>query len=90
MTSFYDCKKCKACCHVLSSPFMDQIPTIVLFAGEGTHCFPRETIRDYKKEKPSLFLTKFLRQSQPSSSKPEPKNAEVIPFMAQLCRHPIG
>ena len=23
-TSFYDCKKCKACCHVLNIPFKDQ------------------------------------------------------------------
>ena len=26
-TSFYDCKKCKACCHVLNIPFKDQKPT---------------------------------------------------------------
>ena len=27
MTSFYDCKKCKACCHVLNIPFKGQKPT---------------------------------------------------------------
>ena len=32
-TSFYDCKKCKACCHVLNIPFKDQKPTIMLFDG---------------------------------------------------------
>ena len=32
-TSFYDCKKCKACCHVLNIPFKDQKPTIMLFGG---------------------------------------------------------
>ena len=32
-TSFYDCKKCKACCHVLNIPFKDQKPTITLFGG---------------------------------------------------------
>ena len=37
-TSFYDCKKCKACCHVLNIPFNDQKPTIMLFGGDGTHC----------------------------------------------------
>ena len=37
-TSFYDCKKCKACCHVLNIPFRDQKPTIMLFGGDGTHC----------------------------------------------------
>ena len=37
-TSFYDCKKCKACCQVLIIPFKDQKPTIMLFGGDGTHC----------------------------------------------------
>ena len=72
-TSFYHCKKCKACCHVLNMPFKDQKPTIMLFGGDGTHCFARETSRDYKKEKPSPSLKKFLCQSQPSTSEPEPR-----------------
>ena len=36
-TSFYDCKKCKACCNVLIIPFKDQKPTIMLFGEDGTH-----------------------------------------------------
>ena len=56
-TSFYDCKKCKACCHVLNIPFKDQKRTIMLFGGDGTHCFARKSSRDY--EKPSPFLKKF-------------------------------
>ena len=56
-TSFYDCKKYKACCHVLNIPFKDQKPTIMLFGGDGTHCFARKTGRDY--EKPSPFKKKF-------------------------------
>ena len=72
-TSFYDCKKCKASCNVLNIPFKDQIPTIMLFGGDGTHCFARKTCRDYEKEKPSPFLKKFLRQSLLSTSEPEPK-----------------
>ena len=70
--SFYDCKKCKACCHVLNIPFKDQKPTIVLFGGDGTHCFARKTSRDY--ERPSTFLKKLLRQSQSSTSEPEAKS----------------
>ena len=62
-TSFYDCKKCKACCQILNIPFKDQKPTIMLFGGDGTHCFARKTSCDYEKEKPSPFLKKFLRQS---------------------------
>ena len=31
------------------------------------------TSRDYEKEKPSPFLKKFLRQSQPTTPEPEPK-----------------
>ena len=50
-TSFYDCKKCKACCNVLNIPFKDQKPTIMLFGGDGTPCFARKTSRDYEKEK---------------------------------------
>ena len=81
LTSFYDCKKCKACCHVLKIPFKDQKWAIMLFGGNGTHCFARKTSRDYEKEKPFPFLMKFLRQSQPSTSETEPKKVEVFPFM---------
>ena len=72
-TRFCDFKKCKACCHVLNIPFTDQKPTIMLFHSDGTHCFARKTSRDYKKVKPSPFLKKFLRKSQPSTSEHEPK-----------------
>ena len=72
-TRFYDCKKCKACCHVLNIPFKDQKQTIKLFGVDGTHCFAKKTSRDYEIEKPSPFFKKFLRQSQPSTSEPEPK-----------------
>ena len=64
---------------------MDQKSTILLFGCDGTHCFARKTSRNYGKEKPSPFLKKFLRQSQPSASEPEPKKAEVIPFLAKSC-----
>ena len=60
-TSFYDCKKCKACCHVLNIPFKDKKPTFMLFGGDGTPCFARKTSRDY--EKPTPFLRNILRQS---------------------------
>ena len=89
-TSFYDCKKCKACCNALNITFMDQKPTTMLFGGDGTHCFAKKTSRDYEKEKPSPCLKNFLRQSQPSRSKLEPKETKIIPFMVYSCRHPIG
>ena len=89
-TGFYDCKKCKTCRHVLNIPFKDQKQTNMLVGGDGTHCFARKTSRDYEKQKPSPFLKKFLRQSQPSTSELEPKNVEVIPFVAKSCRHSIG
>ena len=78
-TSFYDCKNCKACCHVLNIPFKDQKPTIMLFGGDGTHCFARKTSDDY--EKPSPFFKKFLRLSQPSTLEPEPKKVKMSPNM---------
>ena len=54
----------------------------MLFGGGGTHCLARKLSRDYENKKPSPFLKKFFRQSQPSTSEPEPKKVEVIPFMA--------
>ena len=62
----------------------------MLFGGNGTQCFAKKTSHDYEKQKPSPFVKKFLRQSQPSTSEPEPKKEEVVPFMAKSCRHPIG
>ena len=62
-TSFYDCINCTDCCNVLKIPFMDQKPTIMLFGVDCTHCFAGRTSLDYKKDKPSPFLKKFLRQS---------------------------
>ena len=78
-TSFFDCKKCKACCNVLNIPFKEQKPTIMLFGGDGTHCFARKT--RYEKGKPSPFLKKFLRQSQASTPEPEPKKDKLSPNM---------
>ena len=80
-TSFYDCKKCKACCHVLNIRFRDQKPTIMLFGGDRTHCFAKKLSRNIEKN-PFPLLKKFHSQSQPSTSKPEPKKVEVVPFMA--------
>ena len=68
-TSFYDCKKCKACCHFLNFAFKDQKPTIMLFGGDGTHFFAKKKSRDHDKEKPSPFLKKFLRQLQSPAPK---------------------
>ena len=83
-TSFHDCKKCKACCNVLNIPFKDQKPTILLFGGDVTHCFARETSPDY--EKPSPFLNKFLHQSQPSTSEPEPCKEKSSPIRDKRIR----
>ena len=80
-TSLYDCEKCKACCNVLNIPFKDEKPTILLFGGDGTHCFARKTSGDYEKEKPSPILKKFLRQLQPSTSEPETKKVKMSPNM---------
>ena len=52
-TSFYDCKKCKACCNVLNIPFKDQKPTIMLFGGDGTHCLHESRLR--KRKNISIF-----------------------------------
>ena len=60
MTSFYDCKNCKACCDVLNIPFKDQKPTIMLFGGDGTHCFEKKrVVETTKKKNHLLFWRKF-------------------------------
>ena len=84
--SFYDCKMCKACCNVLNIPFKEQKPTNMLFGGHGTHCFARETSRDYKKETPSPILNKFLRQSQPSTSELEQKRTNRVQILNKRIR----
>ena len=53
----------------------------MLFGGDGTRCFAKESSRDYEKEKPFPFLKKFLRQSQASIYEPEPKKAKSSPNM---------
>ena len=68
-TSFYDCKKCKACCHVLNILFKVQKPTIMLLGCGEIHWFARKTSRDYEKEKPSHFLKTCLHQSQSPAPK---------------------
>ena len=83
-TSFYDCKECKACWLVLNIPFKDQKPTIMLFGGDGTHCFAGKTSSEY--EKPSPFSKKFLRQSQTST----PKKVNSSPNMELTYPFSIG
>ena len=62
----------------------------MLFGGDDTHCFARRTSRNNEKEKPSPFLKKILRQSQPSISEPEPKKVKMSPNMEQTYPFPIG
>ena len=68
-------------CHVLNIPFKDQKTTIMLFGGDGTHCFVKKMSRDYEKGKPSPFLKNFIRQSQPTTSEREPKKDKSSPNM---------
>ena len=75
-TRFYDCKKCKTCCHVLNIHFGDQKPTVMLFFG-----FIVLQERQVAITKSSPFLKKFLRQSQPSTSEHEPKKVKTSPKM---------
>ena len=58
-TRFYDFEKCKACCNVLDILFKDQKPTIMLFRGDGTHCFAKKTSRDYEKDNHLHFWRNF-------------------------------
>ena len=90
MTSFHDCKKCKACCHLFNIPFEDQKPTIMMFGGNDTHCFARKTSHDYEKEKPSPFLKKFLRQSISSKSECSSKKLNWFQIWKKLVRFQLA
>ena len=88
--SFYDCKKCKACCHVLNTPFKDQKPTIMFMGGDGTHCFARKTSPDYEIEKPSPIWRNFSanhNQAHPNLNEKRQKlfyfwhNRDYIPLV---------
>ena len=70
--------------------FRDQKPAIMLFGGDETHCFAKKSSRDYEKEKPSPFLKKFFRHSQPSTSEREPKKDKSSPIMEKTYPFPIG
>ena len=54
-TSFYGCKKCKACCNVSNIPFKDRKPTIMLFGGDGTHFFCNKGESRLRKKNHLLF-----------------------------------
>ena len=62
MNSFYDRKKCKACCNLLSIPFKGQKQTIMLFDGGGTHCLhesrlgERKTISIFEEISPPITI----------------------------------
>ena len=89
-TSFYDYEKCKACCNVLNIPFKEQKPTIMLFGGDGAHCFAKRTSRDYEKGKQSPFLKNFFPQSQPSTSELEPKRTNRVQIWNKRIRFLLG
>ena len=72
-SSIYDCEKCKVCYHVLNIPFKDQKPTIMLFGGDGTHCFVWKNERRFATSgKPSPILKKLFCRSQSSTPELEP------------------
>ena len=55
MTSFYDCEKFKACCHVLKIPFEDQKTTKMFFGGDGTLFLQERRVATTKRETISIF-----------------------------------
>ena len=82
ISSSYKCKKSKASCHVIDIPVKEQKPTRTVFGKDGTHCFAKKTTRDYEKEKPSPFLKNIFRQTQSTTTKPEPEKEKITKYMA--------
>ena len=89
-SSFCDGKECKVCSPVLNKLFKDQKLTVMLFGGDGTHCFATKTSRNIEKGNASSFLKKFLRQQQSGTQRQEQKKAKIIQFMTKSCRLPIA
>ena len=52
-SSFYECKKFKACCYILYILFKDKKPNF--FGGDDTQCFVKETSCDDDNEKSFPF-----------------------------------
>ena len=81
-SSFYDCKNCKASCHVLNFPCKKQKPTLILFSGDGLCCFAKKTSGDYGKA--SLLLENLLHQLQSTATEPEPKEIQSLLIWSKL------
>ena len=80
----YDCKKCKASCHMLKIPF-NEPSQHALLGGDATHCFAKKTSSDYQKEISSPCLENFLRQSQSNTIKPERKKTQNHSIYWKTC-----
>ena len=68
--------------HVLKLPFKDQKPKMKLLGCDSTYCFVEKTSRDYENETAFPFSKNFFRPSQSATSKPMPRKANPISFMA--------
>ena len=71
-------------CYVFNFAFKDQKWTIMLFGGDGTHCFVINTSHDYPNEKPFLFLRKFLCQRQSATPEPVTKKQKSLHWLIHL------
>ena len=75
--STHQCQQCKACSHVLNSPFKDQKPCVTLFGW--TYWFRKKTKFDYQKEKLSPLMQQYIHQPKLSTTKAEEANIEPVP-----------
>ena len=71
------CKQCKACSHMLKTPFKDRKPCVTLFCC--TYCFRKKTKLNYQKEKLSLLMQQCVSQSKLFTTKAEEANNEPAP-----------
>ena len=89
LSSFYNCKKCKACCHVLNNSHKDQKRTNMLFGGDGTYCLHGSRLRKRKAIFIFSFLKKLHGQSQSSTPEPETKRQKSFHFRHSSVAHPL-
>ena len=72
----------RARCHAFKIPFKEQMLTKTYSVKMVQIHLQEETSRDYEKEKPSLFLKKFLSQSQSATPTSVPKKDKTNQFLA--------
>ena len=90
ISSFYDCKKCKACCHVSNNPFKVQISIILIVWWQSHSFFCQKDESWLQKWKTNSFFEEFSPPTTINHTQTKAKKGKILPFLAWICRFSIG